>query len=183
MENVFDIVGSFIPEEQKDDIKSQIDGKVESIVKEKETELKRELSKIYGVNLFEADLDKAYGNNKFVKKEIYDSKIKEYENTVLDFQKQINELSSENTTFKNEKLYNETNLQLLAEGFNPDRLEGIKPLISIEKNAMENVEVIKGSFPELFSASSVFTTTKPREDGKTKVKTEAQKYFESRMGK
>ncbi len=48
MEKLLEIVGSLIPEEQKDDVKSKIDG----VLKERDITLKKDLSKKYKVDLF-----------------------------------------------------------------------------------------------------------------------------------
>ncbi len=183
MEKLYDIVSSFIPEEQKDDIKSKIDGVVDKALKDRDIALKRELSKTYGVNLFEEDVEKAFGNDKFVKKESYDEKMSEYETQLNELKTELDTTRQENTTFKGEKLYNETSVKLLTKGFKPDRLEGVKPLIDGEKSADENAENIQTLFPELFGDNRRTTTTTPSETPPEIPKTEAERYFQSQKKK
>lgn len=183
MEKLFEIVSSFIPEEQKDDIKSKIDGEIDKALKEKETTLKRELSKTYGVNLFEEDVEKAYGNDKFIKKESYNTKVNEYEEQLKALKGEVETFKQENETFKGEKLYNETSVKLITKGFNPDRLNGIRPLIDGEKSADENVENISTIFPELFGDSKRISTTTPSPKPPQSPKTEAEKYIEAQKEK
>ena len=55
--DLFEIVSSFIPDEQKADIKAKIDGELGNLTKSKETEVKKKhYLKKFGVNLFEEDL-------------------------------------------------------------------------------------------------------------------------------
>lgn len=183
MEKIYDIVSSFIPDEQKDDIKSKIDGAVDKALKDRDITLKRELSKTYGVNLFEEDVEKAFGNDKFIKKENYDQKMSEYETQLTTLKTELDNAKQENTTFMGEKLYNETSVKLLTKGFKPDRLEGIKPLIDGSKNADENAESIKTIFPELFGDNKRITTTTPSNEPPEIPKTEAERYIQSQKDK
>ena len=69
MEKIFDIVGSLIPDEQKETIRTQIDGAVNDLFKGREKELRKTLSAKYDVDLFEDDISKAYDNGRFVLKD------------------------------------------------------------------------------------------------------------------
>ena len=75
--DLFEIVSSFIPDEQKADIKAKIDGQVDLIVKNNEKVVKKDISKKYGVNFFEEDLEKAFSDSLFVKKEVVENAIQE----------------------------------------------------------------------------------------------------------
>ena len=77
--DLFEIVSSFIPDEQKDNIKSQIDGEVGQLVKEREAQLKTELSTKFQINFHEEDVEKAYRNKVFVKKDVLEAQKNEYE--------------------------------------------------------------------------------------------------------
>lgn len=98
-----------------------------------------------------------------------------------EIQVELETLQQENSVFKSEKKYNDTSIKLMADGFNPERLEGIKPLVDNEKTVEENVENIRELFPELFIQPKKSTTTTPRKSETQDAKTEAQKYFERQM--
>ena len=97
MEKLFEIVSSFIPDEQKDDIKSKIDGELSNLIKGRDVELKKEMSGKYGVDFFEEDVNKAFTNKTFVKKDIYE----ERQSRVLELETENNELKESQTSLKN----------------------------------------------------------------------------------
>lgn len=180
MEKIFDIVSSFIPDEQKDDIKSKIDGKLESGKKTIETSLKKDLSKTYGVNFFEEDIEKAFDNKLFIKREMFDEKVSALETLT----KENEVLLSEKQELLKDKSYNEVSVGLLSAGFNPERLDGIRPLIKADLSIEENVNGIKAGFPELFSDGKRITTIVPgkREKGDEGL-TDAEKFIRSQQEK
>lgn len=171
MEKLFEIISSLIPDEQKADIKAKIDGVVQETLKEHDTEVKRELSKKFGVNLFENDIEKAFTNDKYIPKEVlktkeeeFVSKLKEVETERDSFKTKVDELNNMTEQYKTEKVYNEVSIKLLQEGFNPQRLEVVKPFVSGE-NTDEIVGKIKTSLPELFITNHKQQNLYPKKNG------------------
>lgn len=175
--DLFEIVSSFIPDEQKADIKAKIDGELGGLIKNKETEVRKTLSKKYGVNLFEDDTEKAFSESLFVKKETLET-IRQ-ENTAT--KTQLETLNKELTNYKEEKSFNELSIKLIKQGFNADRLEAVKPLLKDSKEnetADDKVKRIKSLVPELFLDPKI--AKKMYGDGQDEgsTKTDAEKYFE-----
>ena len=67
------------------DIKALIDGELQAVAKETETTVRKEISKTYGINVFEKDVDKAFSNDRFVKKEV----VVEKEQTINTLNEQL----------------------------------------------------------------------------------------------
>lgn len=188
MEKVFEIVGSLIPDEQKADIKAKIDGAVSEVVKERETEVKRELSEKFGVNLFEKDIEKAFTNDKFVRKELLDKKLqevdefkKQFEQEKTTYEERIKALQEDAEKNIKEKAFNEVSLKLLTDGFNPERLEVIKPFIN-DGTTDEVVETIKSKLPELFNSNKVNHNIYPKK-GNNEVKSGWNEFIEKEKQK
>lgn len=175
--DLFEIVSSFIPDEQKADIKAKIDGELGGLIKNKETEVRKTLSKKYGVNLFEDDTEKAFSESLFVKKETLET-IRQ-ENTAT--KTQLETLNKELTNYKEEKSFNELSIKLIKQGFNADRLEAVKPLLKDSKEsetADDKVKRIKSLVPELFLDPKITKQMYNDENDKDRTKTDAEKYFE-----
>lgn len=175
--DLFEIVSSFIPDEQKADIKAKIDGELGGLIKNKETEVRKTLSKKYGVNLFEDDTEKAFSESLFVKKEALET-IRQ-ENTAT--KTQLETLNKELANYKEEKSFNELSIKLIKQGFNADRLEAVKPLLKDSKEnetADDKVKRIKSLVPELFLDPKITKQMYNDENDKDRTKTDAEKYFE-----
>lgn len=174
MEDLFEIVSSYIPEEQKDDIKSKIDGKIGEIVKERSTETKRELSKKLGINLFEEDVDKVFSESKFVKKDAYT----QLEQTYKAKETELTELQSKVKTYEEETAFSKIGIKLIKEGFNPERLEIAKPLFKDIQGDTEEEKIanFKTKLPEFFGKVKKNPYEKD-DEGKGGL-TEAERYFE-----
>lgn len=156
MEKLFEVVSSLIPDEQKEEIKAKLDNATQEVIKEREKEVKIELSKKFGVNFLEPDVNKAFNNERFVlreelkqKEESYLAQLNELKAEKESFEQQFNTIKEDAEKYQKEKVYNEVSVKLLTEGFNPQRLEVVKPFVSGE-NTDEIVEKIKTSLPELF---------------------------------
>ena len=176
--DLFEIVSSFIPDEQKDDIKSKIDGQLEVITKGNETKIKKELSKKFGVNLFEEDVEKAFSETVFVKKEKLDTTNQELNN----YKTLLEEKEKEVNTYKEKSYLNEVAIKLVKEGFKEERLELIKPILAKgdENEKIEDkIARVKQEVPELFN-QSVIKKTYPEDNSDETGKTDLQKYFEQR---
>ena len=83
---------------------------MQETLKEHDTEVKRELSKKFGVNLFENDIEKAFTNDKYIPKEVlktkeeeYVSKLKEVETERDSFKTKVDELNNVTEQYKTEK--------------------------------------------------------------------------------
>lgn len=146
MEKIFDVISSFIPDEQKDNIKSKIDGELNAIVKENSKVLKRELSSKYGVNLFEEDVTKAFTNDKFVAKDT----LIEKDNQLKTLQEQLEATSKQVETLKQDKERTEITYELLSNGLNKDRLDIVLPMLDIEGTLEEKITNVKNKVPEFF---------------------------------
>lgn len=168
-ENVEQVVEEQVIEETTVEETTEID--VDALVKSERSKAKYEVLKELGIkNVKEG-------------KELV-AKGLQYETTsttLNEIQVEYESMKVENEQFKADKLYNDTSIKLLASGFNPERLEGIKPLINSELDVEGNVESIRGTFPELFIDSKRVSTTTPSKATTQDTKTEAQKYFERRL--
>lgn len=181
MSKLLEIVSSFIPEEQKADIESKINGEVENIVKARETETRKELSSKYGVNFFEEDVNKAFDTKAFVRKDLFVEKEKSYNDlkeTHDNYVKEQEAKASEYETFKKEKNSQIATIELLKKGFNAKRLDGIKSLLNGDDPA-EVVANIEKTLPELFLKSKSERTPHSKEEDDKNL-TEMEKYFAKR---
>ena len=145
----------------------------------REKEIKRELSSKFKVDLFAEDIEKAYKNNAFIKKEDYDKVVEENKKTLTNLEsltKTKEELEKEKLNFENERKTYDSSLNLVSVGFNPERLHLIKN--ELTGNAEEDVTNIKEKYPEMFH-KVVKKRTFPGDDEDTK-KTEAELYIERR---
>ena len=145
------IVQSYIPEDKQADIKAKIGGNLETTLANREKEIKRELSSKFKVDLFAEDIEKAYKNNAFIKKEDYDNVVEENKKTLTNLEsltKTKDELEKEKLTFENERKTYDSSLNLVSVGFNPERLHLIKN--ELTGNAEEDVKNIKDKYPEMF---------------------------------
>ena len=175
--DLFEIVSSFIPDEQKADIKAKIDGQVDLIVKNNEKVVKKDISKKYGVNFFEEDLEKAFSDSLFVKKEVVENAIQENAR----IKQELADRAKEVETYKEESLINKVTIQLVKEGFKEERINLVKPLLKDSKEnetIEEKVLRVKQEVPELFLG------TKDRNPynggGGDPKKTGMEEYFEKR---
>lgn len=178
--DLFEIVSSFIPDEQKADIKAKIDGELGNLTKSKETEIRKTLSKKYGVNLFEEDTEKAFSESLFVKKEVLETTRNEMETA----KSQLETLTKQLEQYKEEKSFSDLSVKLIKNGFNADRLEAVKPLLKESKENEtddEKVNRIKTQVPELFVDPKVIKNAYGKDDGDgDDGLTEAEKYFKSK---
>lgn len=179
MEKIFEIVKSYIPEDKQADVKAEIGGKLEATLANREKEIKRELSSKFKVDLFAEDIEKAYKNNAFIKKEDYDKVVEENKKILTNLEsltKTKEELEKEKETFENERKTYDSSLNLVSAGFNPERLHLIKN--ELTGNAEEDVKNIKDKYPEMFQ---VIAGKNPygKKDPEPK-KNEAQLYIERR---
>lgn len=185
MGKIFDIISSLIPEEQHADIKAKIDGEVNNLLNEKEVSLKKSLSEMYKVNFFEEDIDKAFTEKNFVRKDAFKIKDEELQKALVREQElstKINEFETQLKDLNDKEISNQTSIELLKRGFNAERLEVIQPLLKGEGSVEERVERIQAGFPELFLKSTRQSTTTPPKGGKPLL-TEAEKYFQEKIAK
>lgn len=176
--DLFEIVSSFVPDEQKADIKAKIDGEIENIAKSNETKLKKELSKKYGVNLFEEDVEKAFSETLFVKKDKVENIAKELET----FKTQIEEKEKTLKSLQEEVLIKDVTVKLVKEGFKEERIDLIKPILlkGDENEKIEDkVKRVKQEVPELFTQSALKKTYN-EDDVDPNGKSAMEKYFEQR---
>lgn len=181
MDKLLEIVGSLIPDDQKADIEAKLGGAVDSIVKGKVIDAKKELSTKYKVNLFEEDLTKAYTNDNFVAKTQIDEINKNYNTAneeLTKYKEQVDVLTLKQEEFIKKETINASSLHLVSNGFRPDRLHLINKELTGESEV--DLGVIKEKYPEMFQGNEGHKT--PFNDDKnTKKKTEAQLYFEERQ--
>lgn len=182
MEKLFEIVGSFIPEEQKADIKALFDGEYNKGLVQHETQVKKDLSSKFKVNLFEEDITKAFSETNFVDKTRYtelETKLNEQAGTLESLQKDKDELNASNLDLlAKEGLFN-SQLNLVSNGLRVDRLDLIKPHITGDvENDFKN---IKESYPELFHGKQQKKQLFP--EGKNDSLTDAQRYFKRQTEK
>lgn len=180
MENIFDIVSSLIPDEQKADIEAKLGGAVESIVKGKVTDVKKELSSKYKVNLFEEDLTKAYTNDNFVAKVQLDEINKNLytaNEELTKYKEQVDALTLKQEEFTKKDTISASSLHLVSNGFRPDRLHLINAELTGDNE--KDLGVNKEKYPEMFQESQ--GNKNPFGNGKNpKQKTEAELYFEEK---
>ena len=175
--DLFEIVSSFIPDEQKADIKAKIDGQVDLIVKNNEKVVKKDISKKYGVNFFEEDLEKAFSDSLFVKKEVVENAIQENAR----IKQELDNIAKEVETYKEESLINKVTIQLVKEGFKEERINLVKPLLKDSKEnetIEEKVLRVKQEVPELFLGTKDKNTY--NSGGGDPKKTGMEEYFEKR---
>lgn len=181
MEKIFEIVKSYIPEDKQADVKAKIGGKLEATLKEKEINVKRELSEKFKVDLFfeGENTEEAYKKSAFVKKELYDKVAKDHTEALANLEsltKEKEELEKAKELFEAEKKIHTSSLGLVSVGFNPERLHLIKN--ELTGNAEEDVKNIKDKYPEMFQ---VIAGKSPHAKRDTEPKkTEAQLYIERR---
>lgn len=180
MEKLFEIVSSFIPEEQKADIKASFDGEYEKSLGQHLTQTKKELSSKFRVNFFEEDLSKAFED--FVDKTVYKELETKYGNSLTELENltKDKELLAETNTqlASKEGLFN-SQLNLVSNGLRVDRLDLIKPHITGDvENDLKN---IKESYPELFHGKQQKKQLFP--ESKNDSLTDAQRYFKRQTEK
>lgn len=179
MEKIFEIVKSYIPEDKQADVKAEIGGKLEATLANREKEIKRELSSKFKVDLFAEDIEKAYKNNAFIKKEDYDKVVEENKKILTNLEsltKTKEELEKAKESLEVEKSIHTSSLGLVSAGFNPERLHLIKN--ELTGNAEEDVKNIKDKYPEMFQ---VIAGKSPYPNGDPEPKkNEAQLYIERR---
>lgn len=176
MKKLYEVIGSFIPEEQKADVEPKINSELEKIVKEGIDKEKRSLSESYGIDFFETNVEKAtaFRNELETKNKELLERNKELENSFKTFEEEKNNLLRDNQ-------YNRASLGLLKEGFNPNRLEAVKPLLEGDGEIDEKVANIKNNFPELFLKGETFPSrTKPKEEEEKKTLTGVEQYIQQR---
>lgn len=182
MEKLFEVVGSLIPDEQKADIKAQLDGELDKLVKGKIIEIKKELSSEYDVNFFEEDIEKAYSNDNFIKKTTYNELETKYNdnNTRLEELTATNqELSRYKEQFETkEKLFN-SQVHLIGNGLRLDSLELITP--HIVGDVEEDLKNIKAKYPYVFETSVEKKNPFPKPN--SIAKSDFEKYIESNKAK
>lgn len=151
MDKLFDIVRSYIPEDQVTDIKSKFDGELKRVSGKTETNVRKELSEKYKVNFFEEDVTKAFSETNFVTKELYDgigTKLAEETNKLEELNKTVEALSTEKVNNEKNKSLYDSQINLVSNGLRVDRLELIKPHITGDVEA--DLTTIKEGYPELF---------------------------------
>lgn len=161
-----------IPEEKQPDIKALIDGEIEALAKETETNVRKEISKTYGINVFEKDVDKAFSNDRFVKKEL----VAEKEQTINTLNEQLQTVQSELGNYKTNAELTDVSIKLISKGFNAERLNAIKPLLKEHQGTIdEKVELVAKELPELFLGKTQVQTFNP--NGKDDTLTERERYL------
>lgn len=168
-----------IPEEKQPDIKALIDGEIQAVAKETETTVKKNISEVYGINLFEKEIHKAFNNGTFVKKEAYAEK--EQEANTLNEQLSILKSDYENAqkeldNYKTNAELTDVSIKLISKGFNAERLNAIKPLLKEHQGTIdEKVELVAKELPELFLGKTQVQTFNP--NGKDDTLTERERYL------
>lgn len=145
--SLLDKLMPLIPEDKQPDIKALIDGELQALAKETETNVRKEISKTYGINVFEKDVDKAFSNDRFIKKEAYAEKEQE----VNTLNEQLQALQGELGNYKTNAELTDVSIQLISKGFNAERLEAVKPLLKEHQGSIdEKVALVQQQLPELF---------------------------------
>lgn len=178
MDKLLEIINQYVPDTEQESINSLIGEEI----RQREERLKIDLSKKYSVNFQEEDVEKAFSNKNFVRKSEYEGLLaqnQEYETKLTEFNEQVTTFEKEKETFRFEKEIGDINIQLLSQGFNPDRLESIKPNLIGEGSVEEKVERIKSGFPELFADGRRFSNTTPKKQFGV-AQTDAEKFFQER---
>lgn len=161
-----------IPEDKQPDIKALIDGEIEALAKETETNVRKEISKTYGINVFEKDVEKAFSNDRFVKKEV----VAEREQTINTLNEQLQTVQSELGNYKTNAELTDVSIKLISKGFNAERLNAIKPLLKEHQGSIdEKVELVEKELPELFLGKKQVQTFNP--NGKDDTLTERERYL------
>ena len=161
-----------IPEDKQPDIKALIDGEIEALAKETETNVRKEISKTYGINVFEKDVDKAFSNDRFVKKEV----VAEKEQTINTLNEQLQTVQSELGNYKTNAELTDVSIKLISKGFNAERLNAIKPLLKEHQGTIdEKVELVAKELPELFLGKKQVQTFNP--NGESETLTERERYL------
>ena len=161
-----------IPEEKQPDIKALIDGEIEALAKETETNVRKEISKTYGINVFEKDVEKAFSNDRFVKKEL----VAEKEQTINTLNEQLQTVQSELGNYKTNAELTDVSIKLISKGFNAERLNAIKPLLKEHQGTIdEKVELVAKELPELFLGKTQVQTFNP--NGTNETLTERERYL------
>lgn len=180
MDKIFDIVGSLIPDEQKADIKSKIDGEITKVISDNENKLKRELSAKYKVDLFQDDINLAFNEKNFIPKD----KVKELNEKLVNQEEQIKsfettkqELETKLNGYETNHNKYESSLKLVSNGFNPERLHLINN--ELTGAADEDLKVIGEKYPEMFRKEIITKNPIPGKK-EEKPKTEAELYIERR---
>lgn len=91
----------------------------------------------------------------------------------------VDDVKTELEELRAEKTFSQASLELLKLGFNPDRLESIKPLLNVEGTVDEKVDRIKKELPELFLNKRTYSKTIPNQE-ESKVLSGAEKYIQSK---
>lgn len=172
--NIYDIIEGFIPQEQKDDVKSKIDGILEKELSKKELALKKDLSTKYGVDFFQEDVNKAFDNKTFVKKELFEKTVQEKEELLSQKEQRLQELEGLTQQYSKDKEFFEAGLILVQQGLKPEKIGAIKPLLQSEEPLEEKVNRIKTELPELFGSGGTTQTVVVEKNTQPKVKTEDQ---------
>lgn len=161
-----------IPEEKQPDIKALIDGELQALAKETETNVRKEISKTYGINVFEKDVDKAFSNDRFVKKEV----VAEKEQTINTLNEQLQTVQSELVNYKTNAELTDVSIKLISKGFNAERLNAIKPLLKEHQGTIdEKVELVAKELPELFLGKKQIQTY--NSNGEDDTLTERERYL------
>lgn len=161
-----------IPEDKQPDIKALIDGELQAVAKETETTVRKEISKTYGINVFEKDVDKAFNNDRFVKKEV----VAEKEQTINTLNEQLQTIQSELDNYKTNAELTDVSIKLISKGFNAERLNAIKPLLKEHQGSIdEKVELVAKELPELFLGKKKIQTY--NSNGEDDTLTERERYL------
>jgi len=161
-----------IPEDKQPDVKALIDGEIQTVAKETETAVRKEISKTYGINVFEKDVDKAFSNDRFVKKEV----VAEKEQTINTLNEQLQTIQSELDNYKTNAELTDVSIKLISKGFNAERLNAIKPLLKEHQGSIdEKVELVAKELPELFLGKKQVQTFNP--NGTDETLTERERYL------
>jgi flagellar biosynthesis/type III secretory pathway protein FliH len=168
-----------IPEDKQPDIKALIDGELQAVAKETETAVKKNISEVYGINLFEKDIHKAFNNGTFVKKEAYAEKEQEVNALNERLSQLTNEYENAQKELENYKTNAEltdVSIKLISKGFNAERLNAIKPLLKEHQGSIdEKVELVAKELPELFLGKKQVQTFNP--NGESETLTERERYL------
>ena len=155
-DKIIELIGAYLPDEQKADTEAKIGGLVDEFQKEQIIQTKKELSKKYSVDLFEDDTDKAFANSRYIPK----TKLEELNTTNETLLTKINELEGQvsgfaekEAEFNKQLQFNDLSLKLVENNFNPTRLDFIKPMLDTFKGdtVEEKVGAIKEQLPEFFT--------------------------------
>jgi predicted methyltransferase len=181
MDDIFEIVSSYIPDEQKADVKAQIDGELANGKKK----ILKEISSEYKIDFFQSDLGDQLAKKEFVDKgklEEYKNKVKEYEEMLTTTNQELEKFKIDNedyTKLKSAQSLYDSQLELISNGLRVDRLELVKPHLSGDKEL--DLKNVKEKYPELFKGGQREGRMFPTNDDENL--TEAQKYFKMQAEK